>query len=239
MSDQPTSDLTLWYSRPAEQWVEALPIGNGRVGAMIFGGVANERLQLNHDTLWSGAPSDWNNPRAQEILPDLRALIFAGKYAEADQLAKQMQGPYGQSYLPLGDLRLLFDHSAPPDTYRRWLDLDSAVAGVRYTLGGATFTREAFASAPDQAIVVRLTCDQPGLISFTAALDSQLRHTVATSNTQLDLIGRAPRHVAPSYYHVAEPIIYDEGQDGDGMRFAACLHVVADGRPRTRDQRLV
>ena len=93
MSEQPASDLTLWYRQPAEQWVEALPIGNGRVGAMIFGGVANERLQLNHDTLWSGAPSDWNNPRAHEILPDLRALIFAGKYAEADQLAKQLSNP--------------------------------------------------------------------------------------------------------------------------------------------------
>ena len=174
-----------------------------------------------------------------EILPDLRALIFAGKYAEADQLAKQMQGSYGQSYLPLGDLRLMFDHSALPDTYRRWLDLDSAVAGVRYTFGGATFTREAFASAPDQAIVVRLTCDQPGLISFTAALDSQLRHTVATSATQLDLIGRAPRHVAPSYYQSREPIIYDEGQDGDGMRFAACLHaIVTGGHVRVTDDGL-
>src|SRR5260221_13738 len=198
MIDQPTSDLTLWYRQPAEQWVEALPIGNGRVGAMIFGGVANERLQLNHDTLWSGAPSDWNNPRTQEILPGLRALIFAGKYAEADQLAKQMQGPYGQSYLPLGDLRLAFDHNERPDTYRRWLDLDSAIAGVRYTLGGATFRREVFASAPHQVIAVRLTCDRPALISFGAALDSRLRHNVTSSSTQLDLLGRAPRHVAPS-----------------------------------------
>jgi alpha-L-fucosidase 2 len=229
MTNQATSDLTLWYRRPAAQWVEALPIGNGRVGAMIFGGVASERLQLNHDTLWSGAPSDWNNPRALEILPELRALIFAGKYAEADQLAKQMQGPYGQSYLPLGDLRIMFDHDEQPDTYRRWLDLDSAVAGVRYTLGGATFTREVFASAPDQAIVMRLTCDQSGLISFTATLDSQLRHTIAAGSTQLDLIGRAPRHVAPSYYHIADPIIYDEEGEGDGMRFAACLHIVATG----------
>ena len=156
MTNQPTSDLSLWYRRPAEQWVEALPIGNGRLGAMIFGGVASERLQLNHDTLWSGGPSDWNNPRAREVLPELRALIFAGRYAEADQLSRQMQGPYGQSYLPLGDLRLVFDHNAQPDAYARWLDLDSAIAGARYTLGGATFTREVFASAPDQVIVMQL-----------------------------------------------------------------------------------
>jgi len=147
-----------------------------------------------------------------------------------------MQGPYGQSYLPMADLQLLFDHSAQADTYERWLDLDSAIAGVRYTLGGATFTREVFASAPDQAIIVRLACDQPGAISFTAALESQLRHTVASSPTQLDLTGRAPRHVAPSYYQVAEPIIYDEGQDGDGMRFAACLKAtVAGGRVSVAD----
>ncbi|MEO7911809.1 MAG: glycoside hydrolase family 95 protein [Roseiflexaceae bacterium] len=229
MMNQPTGDLTLWYRQPAQQWVEALPIGNGRLGAMLFGGVATERLQLNHDTLWSGAPSDWNNPRAKDILPALRALIFAGKYAEADQLAKQMQGPYGQSYLPLGDLRLAFEHSAPPDSYQRWLDLDRATAGVRYMLHGATFTREAFASAPNQAIVLRLACDQPGRISFTATLDSQLRHTVDSSSTQLNLVGRAPRHVAPSYYQVAEPIMYDQGPHGDGMRFAAGLRVVAEG----------
>ncbi|MEP7188252.1 MAG: glycoside hydrolase family 95 protein, partial [Roseiflexaceae bacterium] len=200
MRDQSTSELALWYRQPAEQWVEALPIGNGRLGAMLFGGVASERLQLNHDTLWSGAPSDWNNPRAKDILPELRALIFAGKYAEADQLAKQMQGPYGQSYLPLGDLRVAFEHSAPLDSYQRWLDLDSAMAGVAYALGGAAFTREVFASAPDQAVVMRLTCDQPGMISFSATLDSQLWHTIAASSAQLHLVGRAPRHVAPSYY---------------------------------------
>jgi alpha-L-fucosidase 2 len=229
MSDQCPSDLMLWYRQPADQWVEALPIGNGRLGAMTFGGVASERLQLNHDTLWSGAPSDWNNPRAREVLPELRALIFAGKYAEADRLARQMQGPYGQSYLPLGDLHIQFEHRAPPDTYQRWLDLDSAIAGVRYTLGGATFTREVFASAPDQTIIVRLSCDRPGSISFTAALGSQLRHDVTASITQLELTGRAPRHVAPSYYQVAEPIIYDHGQDGDGMRFVACLQAIAEG----------
>jgi alpha-L-fucosidase 2 len=229
MINQSTSELALWYRQPAEQWVEALPIGNGRLGAMLFGGVASERLQLNHDTLWSGAPSDWNNPRSKDILPELRALIFAGNYAEADQLAKQMQGPYGQSYLPLGDLHLAFEHSAPPDSYQRWLDLDRATAGVRYTLGGATFTREAFASAPDQVIVLRLACDQPGRISCTATLDSQLRYTVEPDGTQLSLVGRAPRHVAPSYYPVAEPIVYDEGPDGDGMHFAACVRVVAEG----------
>ena len=161
-------DLALHYRQPARAWVEALPIGNGRLGAMVFGGAAQERLQLNEDTLWSGGPRDWNNPRAREVLPEVRRLLFAGKYAEADQLCGQMQGPFNQSYLPLGDLLLTFDGAEAPTAYRRWLDLDSAIAAVRYSIGDATFTREAFASAPHQAIVIRLSCDRPARISFTA-----------------------------------------------------------------------
>jgi alpha-L-fucosidase 2 len=229
MPEQSASDLMLWYRQPAAQWVEALPIGNGRFGAMVFGGVTAERLQLNQDTLWSGAPSDWNNPRARGLLPKLRALIFAGQYADADQLARQMQGPYGQSYLPLGDLLLALDHDQPPEQYRRWLDIDSALAGVHYTSGGATFTREVLASAPHQVIVVRLTSDRPGALSLTATLESQLQSTIAARQARLDLTGRCPRHVAPSYYKVDSPIVYDQGADGDGMRFAACLHAVAEG----------
>jgi alpha-L-fucosidase 2 len=229
MSEPSADHLALWYRQPAIQWVEALPIGNGRLGAMIFGGVAGERLQLNHDTLWSGAPSDWNNPRAKALLPELRSLIFAGQYAAADQLARQMQGPYGQSYLPLGDLRLAFDHDDQAEAYERRLDIESAIGSVRYTIGGATFTREAFASAPRQAIVVRLECDRPGAISFTATLDSQLRSTTQSGDARLELVGRCPRHVAPNYYQVAEPIVYDEGQDGDAMRLAICLRALADG----------
>jgi alpha-L-fucosidase 2 len=229
MPEQSAGDLRLWYRQPAAQWVEALPIGNGRLGAMVFGGVAHERLQLNEDTLWSGAPSDWNNPRARELLPELRALIFAGQYAEADQLARQMQGPYGQSYLPLGDLLITFAHDQPAEQYQRWLDIDSAIAAVRYSSGGAAFTRELLASTAHQVIAVRLTSDQPGAISFTATLDSQLQCTVAASQAGLDLTGRCPRHVAPSYYKVDSPIVYDEGEQGDGMRFAACLNAIAEG----------
>src|ERR671917_727328 len=109
-----TDDLTLWYTRPAEQWVEALPIGNGRLGAMVFGGVGSERLQLNEDTLWSGGPRDWDNPHARDVLPEVRRLIAAGDYAGADSLCRQMQGLYNQSYQPLGDLRLRFDQPAEP-----------------------------------------------------------------------------------------------------------------------------
>ena len=107
------SDLTrLFYHEPAEHWTEALPVGNGRLGAMVFGGVDSEHLQLNEATLWSGAPREWNNPGAREILPQVRAAIFAGDYLKAAELCKKMQGPYNQSYQPLGDLHLEFPGTA-------------------------------------------------------------------------------------------------------------------------------
>ena len=103
------SALRLEYARAARQWVEALPIGNGRLGAMVFGGVGVERLQLNEDTLWSGGPSDWNNPQARDVLPEIRSLVAAGRFVEADAAAKRMMGPFTQSYLPFGDLRMTMD----------------------------------------------------------------------------------------------------------------------------------
>ena len=101
-----STQLKLWYTQPATKWVEALPVGNGRLGAMVFGGVARERIALNEDTLWSGAPRESNNPDAREQLPAVRRAIAEGHYEEADRLTKKMQGPFTQSYLPLGDLLL-------------------------------------------------------------------------------------------------------------------------------------
>ena len=114
--------LRLWYRQPAREWVEALPVGNGRLGAMVFGGVAAEHLQLNEDTLWAGGPEDWNNPRARQVLPEVRRLIAAGEYARADQLCREMQGPFLKPYQPLGDLFLQFDPGDGPTDYRRQLD---------------------------------------------------------------------------------------------------------------------
>ncbi|OPH46652.1 hypothetical protein BC351_14290 [Paenibacillus ferrarius] len=102
--------MDLTYKAAAKEWTEALPVGNGRLGAMIFGGVEKELLQLNEDTLWSGPPKDWNNPQAKELLPEVRQLLYEGRFLEADQLSRGMLGPNTQSYLPLGDLHLQFDH---------------------------------------------------------------------------------------------------------------------------------
>src|SRR5215210_6259003 len=115
----PVHALRLWYRQPAANWNEALPVGNGRLGAMVFGGVADERLQLNDDTLWSGGPSDWNNPGGPKTLAEVRKFVAEGNYAAADDIARRMLGPYGQSYLPLGDLHLNFTHQESPANYRR------------------------------------------------------------------------------------------------------------------------
>ena len=224
--------LKLRYAKPAGRWTEALPVGNGRLGAMVFGGVAEERLQLNEATLWSGAPRDWNNPGAKEILSQVRAAIFAGDYVKAGELCKKMQGPYNESYQPLGNLKLFFRIAGGTNDsgYERTLDLDRAVATVRYQDGGATFTREIFSSFPDQMIVVRLTCDKPGRISFTATTDSLLRNSVTNEgNHTLVLRGKAPAHVDPSYLNSKNPIRYDEGPNPEGMTFDLHVRAMAEG----------
>ncbi|OQA40575.1 MAG: hypothetical protein BWY52_02836 [Chloroflexi bacterium ADurb.Bin325] len=223
-----TNNLTLWYQQPARAWVEALPLGNGRLGAMVFGGLPDERLQLNEDTLWSGAPRDWDNPRARDLLPVIRELIFAGKYAEADKIAQQMQGPFTQSYEPLADLRLHFAVAGPVTDYRRDLDLDTAIATTTYVVAGAAHRREALASAPDQVIAVRLTCGAAGGLTFRATLDSPLRHTVAAAGAaRLRLTGKAPIEARPNYLRSDDPVVYDP--QGEGMDFAVYLHIVAEG----------
>jgi len=177
----PAEPLSLWYRHPATEWVQALPVGNGRLGAMVFGGVTRERLQLNEDTLWAGGPYDPVNPAARDALPEVRRLIFAGQYREADHLigAKVLAQPLKQMpYEPVGDLLLTFPAPAGVGDYRRELNLDTAVAGVGYEAGGVRFTREVFASPADQVIVVRLAADRPGRISFTAGLATPQAATV-------------------------------------------------------------
>ncbi|MCX5644650.1 MAG: glycoside hydrolase family 95 protein [Phycisphaerae bacterium] len=188
--------LKLWYRQPAKQWTEALPVGNGQLGAMVFGGVEKDRLQLNEKSLWSGSPQDADNPEALPALHEVRKLIFEGRYTEADALAAQKlvckgEGsgrasgaklPYG-SYQTLGDLTLVFSGSGEISDYRRELDLDTAIAKTSYRWGDAMFTREVFSSAADGVLVVRLTCDKPDRISVTADLRRAERFTTSPEGT--------------------------------------------------------
>jgi alpha-L-fucosidase 2 len=182
---EPVGDnrLVLWYDKPAVKWVEALPVGNGRLGAMIFGGVAQERLQLNEGTLWAGGPYDPVNPEAKEALPQVRQLVNEGKYREAAQLlsAKVMAKPLGQMpYQTVGDLLLTFPGTTNVADYRRDLNLDTAEATISYTSDGVRYTREVFASAPDNMIVVRVAADKPGRVSFTAGMKTPMASSVET-----------------------------------------------------------
>ncbi|HQR89286.1 MAG TPA: glycoside hydrolase family 95 protein, partial [Caulobacter sp.] len=180
------ADLRLWYRQPAKAWVEALPVGSGRLGAMVFGGVASERLQLNENTLWGGGPYNPVNPEAAAALPEIRRLIDAGDYAGATRLAdaKFMATPLRQmSYQTLGDLRLTFP--GLPETaqgYVRDLDLDAATARVRFSHAGVAHVREVIASAPDQVIAVRLGADRPGAVSVDLAFDSPLKPGISVEN---------------------------------------------------------
>ena len=172
--------LKLWYRQPAQQWTEALPVGNGRLGAMVFGGLENEQLQLNEDTLWAGQPLERDRIGAYQHLAEARRLIFEGKYAEGQKIMQQeFMGPrLIRSYQTLGDLNLKFPPAQNVTDYRRELDLDTGIARVTYHVGDATFTREVFASAADQCIVVRLACDKPDRITFDLNLSRPADATV-------------------------------------------------------------
>lgn len=221
--------MKLWYKRPAAKWTEALPIGNGRLGAMAFGGVDRERLQINEETVWSGLPSDGNNPEAKEVLPQIRRAILERRYAEADRLARRMQGPFTQAYLPVGDLHLKFYHGGGFRDYVRTLELDRAVATVRYRIGSTAFQRTVFASHPDQVIVVHLQTDGPTPLAFRAFMDSPLRVRTEAGPGRWIMEGRCPEHVDPDYYHRDEPI----RQGAAGIRFHAEIRAVdVDGSVR-------
>ena len=174
-TDEKWDDLKLWYDKPAQEWTEALPVGNGRLGAMVFGGIENERLQFNEDTLWTGQPHEYQHEGAVKYLPTIRKLLFEGKQRQAEELAMEqfMSVPLRQEkYQPFGDLHLHFPGQEKASDYRRQLDIDSGISTVRYRIGDATFTREVFSSFPDQVIVVHLDCDKPGQLTFNATMDS-------------------------------------------------------------------
>ncbi|PTR01543.1 alpha-L-fucosidase 2 [Mucilaginibacter yixingensis] len=223
-------DLKLWYTRPATAWEEALPLGNATTGAMVFGRVNVERYQLNDHNLWSGYPVPGNSADAFPHLAEVRHAVFAGKYDEAAGIWKKyLQGPYSARYLPLADLLLNFHLKDSTTTnYRRDLDLNNAVAGVRYRLNGVNYLRETFISYPDKAMVVQISADKKGAISFTAGLQSKLQFEVgAAGNDQLTLKGKAPSYVANRATE-ARQVIYDEPK-GEGMRFQVNLKIKNTG----------
>ena len=187
--------LTLWYDQPASVWTEALPIGNGRLGAMVYGKTASETIQFNEETLWTGQPHDYAREGAHEYLDELRRLLWAGKQDEAHDLAnrKFMSQPFGQlSYQPFGNILLNFPGHENIENYKRLLNLQDAISSVFYETDGVQYKREVFASFPDQAIVVRLESSQNGALNFTAGLDSpNSDYEVLVDGDQVILKGKA------------------------------------------------
>ena len=218
----------LWYRQPAKQWVEALPVGNGRIGAMLFGGTQHERIQLNESSFWAGGPYDPVNPKAHDALPEVRNLIFAGRFAEAQALANAsvMAIPLSQmSYQPIGDLVLDMPGIDPADVqdYRRELDLDAAIATTFFTVKGITYRRECLASPVDQVIAIRLSADKPHAIDLDLSLTSPQTASATTNGNMIELAGRGPA----------------EHDVAGALRFHAAAHIQADGgRLMPQSQRL-
>src|ERR1700744_488156 len=232
----PPSDLVLWYDKPAAQWVDALPIGNGRLGAMVYGGevdgsAGKKLLKFNEDTLWSGKPKDGNNPDAKNHLADVRrAVLEQQDYHLADQICHKMQGLFAEAYQPLGNLRVHFTHSGPITNYRRELDLDTACSRIHYQVGDVQFVRESFATAPDQVIVLHVSANKPGQLNCTISLDGPLqKSTQVIGNNRLLLTGKAAAHVAGAGHPGSEKPVVLSDEPGEGMYFAAILQAQVQG----------
>ncbi len=194
-----SNNLKLWYNAPAGKvWEAALPIGNGRIAAMIFGNPYNESIKLNESSVWSGGPSRNDNPNALKVLPEIRKLIFEGKYKEATDLAVkniQSEKNNGMKFEPVGDLNLVFPGHDKFEKYYRDLDLEKAVATISYKVNGTTYKRSVFASVPDQVIIMRLTADKPGSITFDASMASpQKAEIIANGSDELELSGISSDH---------------------------------------------
>lgn len=226
----------LWYDKPAEKWEEALPVGSGRLGAMVFGGTATDRIQFNEDTLWTGKPQDYSRDGAFEHLAEIRQLIFEGKQDQAADLfrATMISKPVRQkAYQPFGDLRFNFEGAGRANDYRRQLDLNSAITTTTYSIDGVRFQHEVFASYPDNAIVVQITASQQGKVNFTLKLDSphKASQTVASGSNALVLTGQV-HDIVPNTVirdgkitRVDEPDVKPE----EGMNFESRVKVLADG----------
>ena len=228
---QKTKQLKLWYDRPAQVWEEALPLGNGRIGAMVYGRPFNEYYQLNENTLWSGAPREGDNPKAVVALPDIRKAIDEGEYIKAAQLWREnAQGFYSARYLPMANLFLEMTGVDTTTTrFYRELDISEALSVVKFTAGGVDYERTGFISYPDQVMVLRLKAGKKGALSFDTRIESDLRYTVTTTaDDYLILKGKAPEYVA---HRNDEPrqVAYAEDEKGEGMNFEVHVKILPEG----------
>lgn len=227
-------DYKLWYNAPASVWEEALPIGNGRIGAMVYGNPLQEVYQLNEESVWSGYPQDWNNPKAADALPLVRKAVEQGDYARASELWKaHAQGPYTARYLPMANLMLdQLTRGEARNLYRE-LTLSNALSTVTYEADGVNYRRTSFISYPDQVMVIKITADHPQSISLNVRLNSLLRYSVQAKDAKTLLLnGKAPAYVANRDYD-AHQVVYDEQR---GTQFKVQVKLIpAGGRCEAED----
>ncbi len=230
------AEILLWYRRPASTWIDALPLGNGRLGAMVHGGGKDgapwqEYLSLNEDTLWSGRPRDGNNPDAHNHLAAVReAVLGRHDYHRGDVLCEALQGRFAESYQPLANLKLTLGHGHTVTGYRRELDIDRGVASTRYTVDGIEHVREVFVSAPDQVVVLRLSASRPHAIDATIALDGELQRSLEVlDDRRMQLTGKAASHIGGNGRPITPAPVERSEQAGEGMFFAAVLRVAIEG----------
>ncbi len=222
----------LWYIQPADDYINSLPLGNGRQGAMLLGGIKREKINLNEDTLWSGFPraNGINNAYERYTKRIRDKILKQNDFYGAEDLADKLQGPYNESYISAGELILNFSHGEEIQNYRRALDLRKGIAEVSYSADGINFCREYFCSAVDDVTVIRITSNVKGAISLCGTLDSMIRHSKCGKDSWLMLEGRAPRHIEPQYlerdFGSPQAIVYDENwEDTKGLKFATVMYI--------------
>ncbi len=222
--------MRLWYLKPADYWAQGNPVGNGRLGAMLMGGTAEETIYLNEDTFWSGHPRRLTDMDTAEDFRRIQTLVKERNYHEAEDLFEtKMALNWGESYLPTGMLRLHFPHGAAAD-YKRQLCLDKALWGSCYTADGVMYTREMLASAPHQVLAMRVTANQPGMLNFSLTADCPLRHQCITKNGDLWLMTQAPSMIEPSYINeYPEPVYYSDKPEEQGVRAWTGVRILPEG----------
>ncbi|WP_158973965.1 glycoside hydrolase N-terminal domain-containing protein [Cellulophaga sp. L1A9] len=218
------SKTKLWFDKPATYFEESLVLGNGKMGASVFGGVATDQIYLNDATLWSGEPVDPNmNPEAYNFIPQVREALANEDYKLADELNRNIQGKYTESYAPLGTLFINFEHKGKVQNYYRELDISKAISKVTYQVDDVNFSREYITSNPDQIMVVKLTANKKASLNFSVNFNSLLKYKTQVENNSLKVDGYAPYYVAHNIQdYIKDPVRFDENR---GTRFSSYLKI--------------
>lgn len=218
------SDHLLWYNKPAQFFEETIVLGNGKLGAAVFGGIKSDKIFLNDATLWSGEPvNPYMNPEAYKQIPSIREALKSENYKLANELNKKVQGAFSQSYAPLGTMHIKFNHADSASMYRRELDISKSVSKITYNVSGVTFTREYFISKPARVMMIKLTSSKKGALSFNVDFESLLKFEITNQENTLKVKGYAPYHAEPVYRgNIANAVRFDKNR---GTRFSSLFRI--------------